>query len=646
MERFAKRITQAVLVASVLVVLVGLIRDYTLVQIFFVAVALAVSAIPEGLPISMTIALSIGSLRMSKRHVIVRQLAAVEGLGSCTWIATDKTGTLTVDQQTVRQVVLPDGTQLQVSGEGYQPQGEIQTLAGHHAWREAEGLQTLLTSLSLCNEARLYAHEDHWKHQGDAIDVALLALVMKAGQDPESLRRQTEIVHAIPFESENQYAAVYFKTERGIQLAIKGATEALLPYLPAEQREGLNSQAHQLAAEGFRVIAVAGQTLNAVPEHLPELAFQGFIALIDPIKPEALDAVKRCHAAGIQVSMITGDHPATALAIARELGIAHAESDVITGAALGEPEQIADSAYLRTLADKRVFARVSPRQKQQIVAGLMQQGHFVAVTGDGVNDAPALKKAHIGVAMGYGTDVAKEAASIIVTDNNLSSLAAGVEEGRFTYANIRKIIALLVSCGLAEVVLVLTALLFALPLPFTAVQLLWLNLVTNGLQDKALAFEKGNPALMKAKPRNPDEGVFNRLMLQQVLVAASVMWAGCLGLWVWLVQIQGMPADQAQNHLVLLMVFFQNFHVLNCRSETRSFFSIPIKNNPFLIGALILSQLVHIGAMYTPLMQRLLGLAPLSLSEWLSYLLLGSSILWAMEIFKRLRKKREALHPL
>ncbi|MBF2055454.1 MAG: cation-transporting P-type ATPase [Candidatus Sericytochromatia bacterium] len=423
MERFAGRITQVMLAASVLVVLIGLLRDYTLVQIFFISVALAVSAIPEGLPISMTIALSIGSLRMSKRHVIVRQLAAVEGLGSCTWIATDKTGTLTVDQQTVRQVLLPDGTHLQVGGEGYNPDGEIQTLSGAHAWRETEGLQLLLTSLSLCNEARLYADGENWKHQGDAIDVALLALVIKAGQEPDALRQQTKIVHEIPFESENQYAAVYFETPAGLQLAIKGATEALLPYLPAAQRQALSDQAHQLASEGFRVIAVAGQTLKAVPEHLPELVFQGFIALIDPIKPEALDAVRRCHEAGIEVSMITGDHPATALAIARELGIAHSEADVITGAALGEAKDIADPAYLQTLANKRVFARVSPKQKQQIVEGLTQLGHFVAVTGDGVNDAPALKKAHIGVAMGYGTDVAKEAASIIVTDNNSMFIA-------------------------------------------------------------------------------------------------------------------------------------------------------------------------------------------------------------------------------
>jgi len=641
MERFAKRITQAVLLASVLVIIIGLIRDYTLVKIFFIAVALAVSAIPEGLPISMTIALSIGSLRMSRRHVIVRQLAAVEGLGSCTWIATDKTGTLTVDQQTVRQVFLPDQSLLHVSGEGYNGEGQLKDTTGEPLSAPTAQLLTLLESISICNEARLYTEHESWHHQGDAIDVALLALAYKAGLQPETLHREAQRVHEIPFESEHKYAAVYYRKtpDAPLQLAIKGAAEALLPYLPAAERDTLAAQSEALAAQGFRVLAVAGQTLDEVPEQLPELAFQGFIALIDPIKPEALDAVKRCHQAGIQVSMITGDHPATALAIAKELGIAHSAADVISGQELGEPDDINAADYLQKVGSKRVFARVSPRQKQQIVEALMAQGHFVAVTGDGVNDAPALKKAHIGVAMGYGTDVAKEAASIIVTDNNLSSLAAGVEEGRYTYANIRKMISLLVSCGAAEVFLVLSALLFALPLPFTAVQLLWLNLITNGLQDKALAFEKGDPELMKAKPRKPAEGIFDTLMIQQVLVAAGVMWGVCFSLWFWLVQIQGLEPDLVRNHLVLLMVFFQNFHALNCRSESRSFFSVPLRNNRFLILAIVLTQLIHIGAMYTPLMQRLLGISPLQVHEWLTYLALGSLILVAMEIFKQVRKR-------
>jgi len=329
--------------------------------------------------------------------------------------------------------------------------------------------------------------------------------------------------------------------------------------------------------------------------------------------------------------MVTGDNPTTALAIARELGIATSLKDVITGAELEKMEQ--QKSLLEMAKSIRVYARVTPAQKLSIVKLLIKSGHFVAVTGDGVNDAPALRKANIGVAMGSGTDVAKETASIIVTDDNFTSIVAGIEEGRIAYGNIRKVIYLLISTGAAEIVLFTLALFSGLPIPLIAVQLLWLNLVTNGIQDVALAFEKGERGVMNRPPRHPGEGIFDKLMVQETVIAGVTMGLIAFGAWYWLLK-GGRDVPTARNIILLLMVLLENFHVFNCRSEHLSAFKVPLKNNFLLVFGVVIAQGIHILAMHVPLMQKILRVNPVGIKEWGCLFLIASTLLVVMEFFK------------
>ncbi|MDW8296006.1 MAG: HAD-IC family P-type ATPase [Raineya sp.] len=628
MERFAKKISVAVLVAAMLVVIIGWKTASSPYEIFFTAVAMAVSAIPEGLPVAMTVALAIATSRMAKRNVIVRKLAAVEGLGSCTYIASDKTGTLTVDQQTAREIILPNYHKAHITGEGYNGEGHIQANQ-----EDLLQIEQIIEAVTLCNEASLYPTSNEWQYQGDAIDVALMALSYKIGKTPNEIRKEVEIIGEIPFESANKFAATFFRRNQKNYVVAKGAIEVFAEKTSFEDRNYFLEQTEKLAENGYRVIAVAKAEVEQVTRHLPEnLQILGLIALIDPIKPEAKTAIDLCHQAGIQVGMITGDHPATALAIAKELHIAHHKSQVITGKEL---LALPESQIGEILQSKTVFARVSPEQKLQIVRALQEKGNFVAVTGDGVNDAPALKAAHIGVAMGYGTDVAKEASSIIVTDNNFASIAAGVEEGRYAYDNLRKIIYLLISTGFAEVIMILTSLIAGLPIPLLAVQLLWLNLVTNGIQDVALAFEKGEKEVMSLPPRKPQEGIFNRKMLEQLFISGFVIASLTFTLWFLMIKHWHYNEAEARNYVLLLMVLLQNFHAFNCRSERKSIFKIPLSNNWLLVLGVLVAQSLHILCMHIPFMANMLKIQPVSLQDWLLLLPLASIIVLVMEIYKR-----------
>jgi magnesium-transporting ATPase (P-type) len=369
----------------------------------------------------------------------------------------------------------------------------------------------------------------------------------------------------------------------------------------------------------------------------PELVLLGLVGFIDPVRPEVPDAIRTCQGAGIQVVMVTGDHPGTALAIAREIGIAATSDAVMTGAEL-EALGSEPPAFEERIAAVRVFARVTPIEKLRIVDALVRRGHFVAVTGDGANDAPALQRANIGVAMGSGTDVTKDTASLIVTDDNFSSIVAGIEEGRFAYDNIRKVTYMLISTGFAEVAIFLLALIAGLPVPFLAVQLLWLNLVTNGIQDIGLAFEGGEPGAMRRPPRDPREGIFNRLMIEEVLVSGTAI--GIIAFVVWSVLLgAGQEEAHTRNLLVLLMVLVENIHCLNCRSEYRSILRIPLRNNVYIIGAILAAQGIHIAAMQIPLLQDVLGIGPVSLTEWLILGALAVVVLVIMECYKAFRRR-------
>jgi Ca2+-transporting ATPase len=647
MRRFTLVVGIAVGLVALAMGAVELARGTAWHEVILVGVALAVSAIPEGLPVALTVALAVAVRRMARRQVIVRRLVAIESLGSCTVVASDKTGTLTVNELTVTHLVVPGGEPWEVTGIGVDPTGTV-LIPGGDEDAELAAAERLARAGVLCNEATLASTDAGWVHRGDAVDVALLVLGHKLGiTRPVALDSRPQLA-AIPFESEHRYAATLHALDaRRARVVVKGATERILAMCttmatpdgdrPVDANR-VSRAAEGLAASGERVLALAARTIPRRPEQeldrdgLSGLTLLGLVGMSDPLRAESPAAVAACQRAGITVVMITGDHPATALAIARTLGLAERPDEVVTGTQL---RQAADSDGLDVLTSRaRVFARVEPAQKQAIVASLTRQGHIVAVTGDGANDAPALHHAHVGVAMGRsGTDVAREAAEIVITDDRFSSIAAGVEEGRVAYANVRKVIQLLVSTGAGELVLVLTALIMGLPLPLLAVQLLWLNLVTNGIQDVALAFEPGEGDEMRRRPRPPREPIFNRIMVERVLLSAAVIGGVTLAVYQWLLAA-GWSVEDARNSVVLLMVLFENVHVFNSRSELRSAFTHDPRRNLLLVGGTVAAQLLHIAAMHLPLTQAMLGLHPVSLTHWAALVALATTLLVAVEAHK------------
>lgn len=661
MEQFSRYLSYAVLGAVVVLAIVSLLRGTAWTEVFFMSVALAVSAIPEGLPVGMTVVLAIGVRRMARRHVIVRKLPAVEGLGSCTYIASDKTGTLTVNRQTVRRISLPGKktfTTLSVTGETYAGEGEITTEDEKSpSPGDTERAVNLARAGVICNEATLAREDGGWRAEGDAVDLALLSLGYKANNPPGRVGAQVEETAEIPFESQRKYSAKFYVEDGAAKVAVKGAAETLLRMCKkmatshgetALDRKAVDREAQRLAGEGYRVLAVAeGRPSHPVrgeelgEERLPPLTLLGLVGLIDPLRPGVEEAVAQCRTAGVTVGMVTGDHPKTALAIARQLGIAEKADEVITGEELARVGRPGQSRFREAISRARVFARVSPDRKVEIVRALTDQGHFVAVTGDGVNDAPALRRANIGVAMGSGTDVTKDTGSIIVTDDNFASIVAGIREGRQAYQNLRKVIYLLVSTGAAEVLLFTLALLSGLPLPLVAVQLLWLNLVTNGIQHVALAFEGREKGLMQQVPRDPEEGIFNRLMLGETLTTAGTMALVGFGTWLWLLNT-GWAEIEARNILLLLMVLFENYHTFNCRSERTSAFRVPLRNNIFLVFSVAAALGIHLAALHLPFLQVVLETEPVTIRQFFIALALASSVLIASEIHKLLVRRRSS----
>lgn len=652
MDRFTHRVAMVVGIAALMMFALAVMQGTSFTEMFLLVVALAVSAIPEGLPVALTVALAIGMRRMAKRNVIVRRLLAVEALGSCTFIATDKTGTLTVNQLTARCIALPNGDVWEIGGEGVVPEGSILTPRGTPSADEAALLERLCQVAVLSNEGFLGRSESGWSHHGDAVDVAFLVMAHKAGVVKAEMVNTFPEIDNIPYESERQLSASLNEVNGRQQAFVKGALERLLPMCSMMAAPGqdvamaqalVEQQADTLASGGYRVLALAAGEIELRPgeifgeEHLQGLTLIGLVGIIDPLRTEAKAAVAACRQAGIEVAMITGDHPATALAIAQELGIVESADQLVTGPEL---RQALDSERIDQLTQtSRVFARVGPHQKLDIVRSLQRNGHFVAVSGDGANDAPALRVAQVGVSMGKnGTDVARETSDLIITDDNFASIVAGVEEGRVAYANVRKVIFLLISTGAAELVLFTLALLTGLPLPLLAVQLLWLNLVTNGIQDVALAFEPGEGDELRHPPRSPREPIFNRLMIERVVISAVVIGSVAFLVFQWLIA-RGFSVDEARNGTLLLMVLFENVHVFNCRSEVRSVFRHNLLRNPILLIGTAVAQLVHIGAMYTPWISDVLHIQPVSPQHWLELLGIALTVLIAMELHKAIRRR-------
>lgn len=652
MQHFSKTIGIAVLlVAGILAGIEFVIHDSSVTDAFEFAVALAISAIPEGLPIALTITLAVGSRRMSRRNAIVRRLAAVEGLGSCTLIATDKTGTLTCNELTVKKIQTADGSTYDVSGEGFSVTGEIQPSenARNHA---PELLDEIIRAGVMCNEANLVPKQDgtFLKH-GDAVDLALLVLGLKHDIQRDSLILHLPQFHAIPFEPELQFSATWHhdaSNQRTISY-YKGAPERILGMcrMTDQARAEFLDSSREIAAQGYRVLALANRTWaeliarNAIPDSHSELNLLGIVAMIDPPRSGVQQAVEKCHRAGVDVIMVTGDHRLTALAIARQLGIV---TDAQTGPDIvinGSDFENRPEAELIAIVQKaKVFARVSPRQKLELVKIAQKLGHFVAVTGDGANDAPALKHANIAIAMGKsGTDVARESADLVLSDDNFATIVAGIEEGRIAYDNIRKVIVLLVSTGIGEIMMVLFALVSGLPLPLTPLQLLWLNVATEAIQDESLAFEPNEGDAMQRSPRPTNEPVFNRIMIERIFVGASVMGLVGFGLFATLIR-KGYSVHESRNALLLLMVLFENVHIGNCRSEMKSIFQLSPLTNPLLILGVALAFAVHLTAMYTPWFQRVLAVQPVDNRLWCILIGLALLIVPVVEIHKWFCRRR------
>lgn len=658
MDRFSRLVALAVMAAALGIGSLGaVVHGYGILEMVMFGIALSVAAIPEGLPITITVALSIATTRMARRGVIVRRLAAVEGLGSCTLIASDKTGTLTVNELTVTQIRLPNGLQLDVSGQGFAPEGQL-LHNGRPLQYEAlsekpddpllGSLGELLKIGVLCNEASLHQHSQNgtsqWQWRGDPTDVALLSLALKAGLEKEMLLADWPQINEIPFEPEHQYAATYHRQADLTRVYVKGAPERVVKMCHWQQAslpDELLLVAKEMADAGFRVLALAsGDVSGNLPDSVTptepnRLDLIGFIGMIDPLREGVREAVAECQAAGIRVCMVTGDHPATALAIARQLGMAQTPDQVVLGSQILEQVSAPSDDPLRNLVDRaRVFARVAPRQKLEIVNAARELGHFVAVTGDGVNDAPALRAANIGVAMGKsGTDVAREAAELIISDDNFSTIVAGVEEGRVAYDNIRKVIFLLVSTGAAEVCLLGLAVLSGVPLPLLPVQILWLNLVTSGIQDKPLALESAEEDVLRRPPRSPQEPIFNQLMIERTLVVAFVMASLGYASFVWMLK-NGWSEPAARNGLLFFLVVMKTFHLGATRSETRYSLLLSPWKSPFLLLCAIGAVLVHLAAMYIPLLQTILGTQPIALGDAIFFCLVGLIVFLAMELHK------------
>jgi Ca2+-transporting ATPase len=645
MAALARQITVIVVVAAVLAFGVGILRGEGSGEMFKVAVALAVAAVPEGLPVIVTIVLAVGVRRMARRQAIVRHLPAVETLGSTTVIGSDKTGTLTENRLTV-QAIWADGLIIPLAdlprtsrpfAEPLRPAGEL----------SAPEL-TLLTGV-LANEATWARTEDGFETHGDPTEVALLWAAQASGLDPEGVRIARPVLAEIPFEPERQYSASV-RANHGIhEIFVKGAPERVLPMceslltaagpVPLDAAM-VQAAVHDLAGRGLRVLAMAYGPLPHQPPSLEtisepvRLTLVGLQGMMDPPREGVREAIARCREAGIRVIMITGDHAATACAISRDLGIG-SDDRVLTGAELATLD---DEALQAVVQDVDVFARIAPEQKLRIVRALQEDGEIVAVTGDGVNDAPALKAANIGVAMGRsGTDVAREAAEIVLANDNFITIVNAVEEGRVTFDNVRRTTFFLIATGAAEVLIILGALALGWPAPLVPAQILWLNLVTDGLEDEALAFEPGEPDVLERPPRSPREGIISRLLWERTVLTALVIAVGTLALFRWELARSG-SLLQAQTVALTTLVVFEAFQAGNARSERRSLFRLNPFSNRFLLVGTVAAVGIHLVALYVPPAQFVLRVAPIDIAAWIRIILVAATVIVAVEVHKWLRR--------
>lgn len=680
LDKFGRWIGAATIVIVAFVAVLGVLFGFPPLDMFLWGVALAVAAIPEALPAVVTVGLGLGVRRMVKRHALVRRLPSVETLGSTNVICSDKTGTLTQNKMTVERVYV-SGKMIKVTGVGYHPEGkflkedlekEASEIGDLEVSWDDTHLRVLLFGAALCNDSNLYTEEDGWKIRGDPTEAALVVAAAKAGFEKSELDRKYPRLAEIPFSSESKRMTTFNRLEDGpggfldskLVAFSKGAPEVILSSctkifldgeikdLTPEMKQEISEKVKELADQALRVMAFSFRPFEESfsPEKVSsgeipaekveeDLVFSGLIGMRDPPRDEVKTAIKTCEDAGIKAVMITGDHKITAAAIARELGILKENDLTLTGSEL---DSLGDSEFEGRVERVSVYARVYPAHKLKVVDALKKKGYIVAMTGDGVNDAPALKAADMGIAMGItGTDVSKEASSMILTDDNFASIVSAVEEGRNIFKNIKNFITYGLVCHIGEVLIVLIAILGWQILPLLAVQILWINLITDGLPPMALSVEPPDRGLMRQKPRNVEEGLITRREIVAGLGLGGLVAFQALIVLVWALD-SGFSISKLQTMVFTLVVFSEMFNAFNWRSDRYSVFSLGLFTNKPLVYAVLTTVILQLLVIYVPFLQIAFRTVPLSISEWGVILALASTTLISMEIVKYLRGRRDA----
>ena len=651
-KQFGRWLTVAAVLLFLAIMGFGLLRELPFNQILMVSISQMVSVVPEGLPVAMTIALAVGMQRMATRRALVRKLAAVETLGCTTVICTDKTGTLTRNEMTVTTIRLPDGRTIEVGGVGYAPEGVLSENGREISTQDDAGLRALLEAAVLCNDARLVppdATDSRWRPMGDPTEAALLALSLKAGQDHEALRRDHPRRDEIPFDSGSKMMATRHGHGPDARIRIKGAPEMVLRVcgsvranghdapLDAPALDRIAQASAEMAGRTLRLLAFA--ELADYPADQPldfagfgnRAVFLGLVGQMDPPRDEVQPAIAACRKAGIRPIMVTGDHKETGIAVARGLGIIQGDERALDG---GELEAMREQDLRHDLDQISVFARVHPAQKLRIVEALQARGHVVAMTGDGVNDAPALARADVGVAMGItGTEVAKGAADIVVADDNFATIVGAVEQGRLVFGNLKKVILFLFTTSIDEVVILLAALVMDLPLPLVAVQILWINVVTESVLTVNLVMEEPEGDELERQPVPRDEPLITRTMLGRMVSMAASAVVATFGYFLWR-HHSGDPLPQIRSETFTLLVVCQWFNALNCRSSHQSVFHMNLFRNRWLLGGLLLGNLLQVLVIYTPGLNRVFHTVPIPLADFFIIGAVASIVLWVEEARK------------
>jgi P-type Ca2+ transporter type 2C len=645
LDKVGHSLARAAFIIVAIIVGFGLFRGQPFIEMILFGIALAVAVVPEALPAVVTISLAIGVQRMVKRHALVRRLPAVETLGSTTVICSDKTGTLTKDEMTVRKIFLM-GETLNVSGSGYEPHGQFSFNGS--STEPSDSLKHLLRGATLASDARIVHEEteNRWHVKGDPTEGALVVAAAKAGLRKMELDKSYPRVNEIPFTSETKRMTTLHKMGGKVTAFSKGAPEIILDSctkhvtaggeiaLDAEHREQILEVARQMAGEALRVLAVAFRSDAHIENAEQEMTFLGLLGMIDSPRPEAKAAIQTCEEAGIKVVMITGDHPLTARAVALELGLLKNER-VVTGAEL---EAMSEETFEQEVESIEVYARVSPAHKLRVVTALQNKGHIVAMTGDGVNDAPALKKADIGIAMGItGTDVTKEAAAMTLTDDNFASIVAAVEEGRGIFGNIKKYLMYLLSSNIGEILLMAGATLLGMPLPLATVQILYINLATDGLPALALSVDPPEPDLMRRAPRNPRVGIFTRPVVILMVIGGIWLALANLALFTWALG-SGRSPDEARTMTFVSVVLFEFFKAYNFRSDRISVFHKPFANkwlNLAITWEMMLLSLI----VYLPVLHPVFGTFSLPLMDWVIIIILAVTVIPVLEMGKWMERR-------